>query len=189
MVYGLWTEGGFAASVPGGIGMKMKKGILIAPIFALALGAVPSSFAQQLLASASPAAESVGLPMAATASPVAAKPVASKPLPPKLELAAPAPITWNTGSSVGPAPEAAKPGHLLFGLGNKKKATPYTGPTELVVLPPTPMLDEHGQQKLDWDRRPMFNAPDVQLQDKNGHPMFDRAGKPVFASNPSQPAS
>jgi len=173
--------------------MRMNKGILIAPISALALGAAPSSFAQQLVASASPAAESAGLPIpAATPSPaplagVAAKPVASKPLPPKLELAAPAPVTWNTGSSVGPAPEgAAKPSHTLFG---KKKATAYTGPTELVVLPPTPMLDEHGQQKLDWDRRPMFNSPDVQLQDKDGHPMFDRAGKPVFASNPSQPAS
>jgi len=180
--------------------MKMNKGILIAPIFALALGAVPSSFAQQLIASASPAAESAGLPIPAAApapaplagaSAVAAKPVASKPLPPKLELAAPAPVTWNTGSSVGPVPEGtAKSAHTLFGLGNnKKKATAYTGPTELVVLPPTPMLDEHGQQKLDWDRRPMFNSPDVQLQDKDGHPMFDRAGKPVFASNPSQPAS
>ncbi len=179
--------------------MKMNKGILIAPIFALALGVVPSSFAQQLMASASPVAVSAGLPIpVATPSPaplagasaVVAKPVASKPLPPKLELAAPAPITWNTGSSVGPAPEGAKPAHTLFGLGNnKKKATAYTGPTELVVLPPTPMLDEHGQQKLDWDRRPMFNSPDVQLQDKDGHPMFDRAGKPVFASTTSQPAS
>ncbi len=166
--------------------MKMNKGTLIAPVFALILGAAPLSFAQQLVASASPAP--LPAPASGNASVVTAKPVASKPEPAKLELAAPAPVTWSTGSSVGSAPEgSAKPGHSLFGLGKKKTA--YTGPTELVVLPPTPMLDEHGQQKLDWDRRPMFNAPDVQLQDKNGHPMFDRAGKPVFASTTSQPAS
>jgi len=162
--------------------MKMNKGILIAPMFALMLGVVPSSFAQQLIASASPAGENAGLPSAVTA-----KPVAAKPVPAKLELAAPAPITWNTGSSVGPAPEGSKPAHTLFGLGKKKAA--YNGPTELVVLPPAPLLDEHGQQKLDWDRRPMFTAPDVQLQDKDGHPMFDHSGKPVFASTTSQPAS
>ena len=33
----------------------------------------------------------------------------------------------------------------------------------------------------------MFHAPHVQLQDKDGHPMFDRSGKPVFAPNTTQP--
>jgi len=75
---------------------------------------------------------------------------------------------------------SAKPSH---GLPGKKKAA-YTGPTELVVLPPAPILDQHGTPRLDPDGRPMFTAPDVQLQDKDGHPLFDRSGKPVFASTP-----
>ena len=174
--------------------MKMNKVILIAPIFSLALGAIPSSHAQQLIASASPTGEGAGLPVpAATSAPasaVAAKPVASKPLPPKLEAPAAAPINWSVGSSVGPAPAGeAKPAHTLFGLNKKKATNASNASADLAVLPPTPVLDENGQQKLDWDRRPMFNAPDVQLTDKNGHPMFDKSGKPVFASTTSQPAS
>ena len=122
----------------------------------------------------------------ANSAPPAAKPEVSKPLPAKPEAVVAAPVTWNTGSSVGSAPaENAKETHTLFG---RKKAA-YAGPTELIVLPPKPMLDEHGQQKLDSFGRPMFSAPDVQLQDKDGHPMFDRNGKPVFASTTPRAAS
>jgi len=56
----------------------------------------------------------------------------------------------------------------------------YSGPTEVIKLPPTPLLDEEGKQMLDPDGNPMFNAPVVQKRDKQGHPVFDASGKPVF---------
>jgi hypothetical protein len=63
----------------------------------------------------------------------------------------------------------------------KPKGKPvYTGPTEVITLAPTPMLDEEGKQLLDPDGNPMFNAPVTQMRDKQGHPMFDASGKPVF---------
>jgi len=139
-VFGLWTEAFTTHREMEESRVNMNKGILIAPVFAVALGADPSFFAQQLVASAS----SVPPPAPVLSSAVVAKP--SKPVTAKPELAASAPITWSTESSVGPAPVgSAKPAHTLFG---KKKAA-YAGPTELVVLTPTPVLDEHGQQKLD----------------------------------------
>jgi hypothetical protein len=63
---------------------------------------------------------------------------------------------------------------------SKSKKVEYTGPTEIIVLPPTPMLDEEGKQRLDPDGKPMFNAPVKQQRDKKGHPLFDEKGKPVF---------
>lgn len=62
----------------------------------------------------------------------------------------------------------------------KGKKDAYTGPTEVVVLAPTPMLDEEGKQRLDPDGKPMFNPPVAQQRDKHGHPVFDEHGKPVF---------
>jgi hypothetical protein len=56
----------------------------------------------------------------------------------------------------------------------------YTGPSTIVVLPPTPMLDAEGKQRVDPDGKPMFNPPVQQLRDKKGHPVFDLDGKPVF---------
>jgi hypothetical protein len=56
----------------------------------------------------------------------------------------------------------------------------YSGPNEVIVLPPTPMLDEEGKQRLDPDGKPMFNAPVKQQRDKHGHPLFDEHGQPVF---------
>lgn len=65
--------------------------------------------------------------------------------------------------------------------GKKSKGkTVYTGPTTIVVLAPTPMLDGEGKQRIDPDGKPMFNAPIQQLRDKKGHPVFDVGGKPVF---------
>jgi hypothetical protein len=55
-----------------------------------------------------------------------------------------------------------------------------SGPNTVVELPPTPMLDEEGKQRLDPDGKPMFNPPVKQLRDKKGHPVFDSDGKPVF---------
>jgi hypothetical protein len=91
-----------------------------------------------------------------------------------------APATPATTAKPAAAPVAApvKAGGFL-GIG-AKKAPPYTGPTEIVVLAPTPMLDEEGRQRLDPDGKPMFNAPMKQQRDKFGHPLFDDKGKPVF---------
>ena len=152
--------------------MKTNKILVISPIFALMLGVAQTTSAQQLMASGTvPSA-----PNSAASGSVTAKPVAGKPLVTNLQPVTAAPINWTVGSSVGPAPvSATKQAH-------NKKAAAYTGPTELAVLPPAPVLDANGQQKLDWDRRPMFTAPEIQLQDKNGHPLFDKNGKPVFAA-------
>ncbi|MGD0648562.1 MAG: hypothetical protein ABR971_11260 [Acidobacteriaceae bacterium] len=60
----------------------------------------------------------------------------------------------------------------------KKKI--YTGPNTVIVLAPTPMLDEVGTQRLDPDGQPMFNPAVRQQRDKKGHPLFDDKGKPVF---------
>src|SRR6185437_15291158 len=62
----------------------------------------------------------------------------------------------------------------------KSKKDVYTGPNTIVELPPTPMLDEQGMQRLDPDGKPMWNAPVKQQRDKKGHPLFDEGGKPVF---------
>ncbi len=86
----------------------------------------------------------------------------------------PAPETNPATASA--VPSAKETGGFL-GLGKKEI---YTGPTEIVVLPPAPMLDEEGKQRLDPDGKPMFNAPVKQQRDKYGHPMFDEHGQPVF---------
>ena len=62
----------------------------------------------------------------------------------------------------------------------KGKKDVYTGPSTIVELPPTPMLDEQGMQRLDPDGKPMWNPPVKQQRDKKGHPLFDEGGKPVF---------
>ena len=62
---------------------------------------------------------------------------------------------------------------------NKGKAA-YSGPTTIVVLPATPMLDDEGKQRVDPDGKPMFNPAVQQIRDKKGHPVFDADGKPVF---------
>ena len=115
---------------------------------------LPSFAAALLLAAGVAAAQQP----AATPAPASdAAPVASAP-------AQPAPATH-------PAPEASS---------KHGKKEVYTGPTEIVVLAPTPMLDEEGRQRVDPDGKPMFNAPVKQQRDKKGHPLFDEAGKPVF---------
>src|ERR1700678_639108 len=62
----------------------------------------------------------------------------------------------------------------------KKGKQEYTGPMTLVVLAPTPMLDEDGNQRQDPDGNPMFNPPVKQQRDKFGHPLFDEHNKPVM---------
>lgn len=62
----------------------------------------------------------------------------------------------------------------------KKGKQEYTGPMTLVILPPTPMLDEEGNQRQDPDGKLMFNPPVQQQRDKLGHPLFDKDNKPVM---------
>jgi hypothetical protein len=78
--------------------------------------------------------------------------------------------TPGTAEQAGTVPEKT-------GKGSK---TPYRGSTETIVLPPTPMLDEEGRQRIDPDGHPMFNPPLKQQCDKKGHPWFDADGKPVM---------
>jgi hypothetical protein len=76
-----------------------------------------------------------------------------------------------------PAVSAPQPKPATKG---KKGKQEYTGPTTLVVLEPTPMLDEEGNQRQDPDGKLMFNPPVKQQRDKFGHPLFDEHNKPVF---------
>jgi len=62
----------------------------------------------------------------------------------------------------------------------KQSKEVYTGPDTIVVLPPTPMLDAEGKQRVDPDGKLMFNPPVQQIRDKKGHPVFDTNGKPVY---------
>ena len=56
----------------------------------------------------------------------------------------------------------------------------YTGSDTVEVLPPKPMLNEEGKQRVDPDGNLMFYPVVQQIRDKKGHPVFDRAGNPVF---------
>jgi hypothetical protein len=89
----------------------------------------------------------------------------------------------RTASPASPA-DAAKPpqsaGVAAPAVKGKKGEQVYTGPTTLVVLPPTPMLDEEGKQQQDPDGKLMFNPSVKQQRDKKGHPLFDLKGQPVM---------
>ena len=76
--------------------------------------------------------------------------------------------------------DAAAPAAAKTVARDKKGKEIYTGPANVVVLEPTPMLDEEGRQRLDPEGKPMFNPPVQQQRDKKGHPLFDDAGKPVY---------
>jgi len=80
-------------------------------------------------------------------------------------------------TATAPAAPALQPATLVKG---KKGKQEYTGPTTLVVLQPTPMLDEEGNQRQDPDGKLMFNPPVKQQRDKYGHPLFDAQNKPVM---------
>ncbi len=92
-----------------------------------------------------------------------------------IELAKTDPPTADTKTA--PPSAAAQPAQAVKG---KKGKQEYTGPMTLVTLPPTPMLDEEGNQRQDPDGKLMFNPPVPQQRDKYGHPLFDKDGKPVM---------
>jgi hypothetical protein len=93
----------------------------------------------------------------------------------------PSPTTENAPPDQAPQ-AASKPAPPTSAKGKPAKPVKnaYTGPTTLVVLPATPMLDGEGKQRLDPDGNLMFNPPVKQLRDKKGHPVFDANRKPLF---------
>ena len=136
--------------------MTLRKKRLLAE--ALLLGAL-------LLGGMTAGAQQATAPAASSASdsPAVVTPAASEP------------ATAPQAAAVPPAsPAATKPAKA------KSKKVEYTGPNNVVELPPTPMLDDEGKQQLDPDGKPMFNAPIRQQRDKKGHPLFDENGKPVM---------
>jgi hypothetical protein len=106
--------------------------------------------------------------------PAAANPAASpavSDVPSPASSAAPAAEVTEAAQS---APPPKKP------AASKKGKQPYTGPQDIVELPPSPMLDDEGRQRLDPSGVPMFNPPVKQQRDKQGHPLFNDKGQPVF---------
>jgi hypothetical protein len=88
-----------------------------------------------------------------------------------------APTVGTSAAQATPPPAPAPPAQHAKGKSGKNV---YTGPNTIVVLPPTPMLDGEGKQRVDPDGNLMFNPPVKQIRDKKGHPVFDANGKPVF---------
>jgi hypothetical protein len=83
-------------------------------------------------------------------------------------------------------PAASQPPTKLAPAAGKRAKEVYNGPTDVIVLAPTPMLDTEGKQRVDPDGKLMFNPPVQQIRDKKGHPVFDPAGKPVFETATNQ---
>ncbi len=139
--------------------------VLILPFFALVLSPVcmgqTGTPAPQTDSTTAPAAPQT------TGSPAASAPLVWK------STTLPAAASGEKALEAIEADPSAKPAKP------SKKAV-YTGPTDIIVLPATPMLDEEGRQRLDPDGKPMFNLPVKQQRDKAGHPLFDDAKKPVF---------
>ena len=104
---------------------------------------------------------------------------ASSPIQQSAQPASPTdqPIEDKAVSSLKPPQSSGTAPSVLKG---KKGEQPYTGPTTVVELPPTPMLDEEGKQRQDPDGKLMFNQPVKQQRDKKGHPLFDLKGQPVM---------
>ncbi len=122
----------------------------------------------------------VGAPMLMAAQALAAQDAAPTPA----AATAPAQAVAAPQPAQGAAPQVAVPVSAQPAAKeakkSKEKKAEYTGPNTVIVLPPTPMLDEEGRQRLDPDGQPMFNPPVRQQRDKKGHPLFDANGKPVF---------
>jgi hypothetical protein len=120
-------------------------------------------------------------PAAVTPAPAAAAPAADV-------QAVPAPQAATTAAPQVAAPVKVDPKAAKAQAEQEKKEKKaeeakkkiYTGPNTVIVLAPTPMLDEIGAQRLDPDGQPMFNPAVRQQRDKKGHPLFDDKGKPVF---------
>jgi hypothetical protein len=158
----------------------------------LVVGA-PMLMAVQVLAAqdAAPAVTPAAATEQAAPAPAATTPAATTPAvvatPAAAEQAGPAPQA-TTVAAPQAAPVKVDPKAAKAQAAEEKKEKKaeeakkkiYTGPNTVIVLAPTPMLDEVGTQRLDPDGQPMFNPAVRQQRDKKGHPLFDENGKPVF---------
>jgi len=150
----------------------------------LLVGASMLMVAQVLAAQdATPAATT---PAPAAGAPAATAPAATAPVADVQAVPAPQAATTAAPQVAAPAkvdPKAAKAQaeqEKKEKKAEEAKKKIYTGPNTVIVLAPTPMLDEVGSQRLDPDGQPMFNPAVRQQRDKKGHPLFDDKGKPVF---------
>jgi len=161
-------------------GSMHVRAVLLSPAVALMLLGGTQGLMGQQAATPAQSSETTAPAAAAQTPEAAATPQASS----APEAAAPA--AGSTPAQAGTAPVSVTVPATAKGKGSSgfmgmgKKAPPYTGPTEIVVLAPTPMLDGEGRQQLDPDGKPMFNPPAKQQRDKYGHPVFDEKKQPVF---------
>ena len=152
----------------------------VAPTPAQTAAPVPSPEPQAVVPAPAPepqAAAPAAIPteaQAANPEPQAATPVVAGPVQTATPAAMPAAPVQTAATPAKPV-AAGKPADKP-----KSKKVEYTGPTNVIVLAPTPMLDEEGKQRMDPDGKLMFNPPVSQQRDKKGHPLFDEQGKPVF---------
>ena len=160
----------------------------------LLLVGAPMLMAVQVLAAQDVAPAAAAQAATATTAPAAAAEPATAPAPAEATVqAVPAPVAASTAAPQVAAPQVAAPVKVDPKAAKaqaeeekkEKKAEEakkkiYTGPTNVIVLAPTPMLDEVGTQRLDPDGQAMFNPAVRQQRDKKGHPLFDDKGKPVF---------
>jgi len=151
--------------------MQVRRTVLILPLFAIALTQLAAS--QQPTETAPAPAATTPAPAAASQTPAPATPAAAP-----VWQSTTVPAGGGTPQAAAKPEPPAKPGKPA--KAEKPKKAEYTGPTEVVVLPPSPMLDAEGKQLLDPDGKPMFNPPLNQQRDKKGHPLFDDKGKPVY---------
>jgi hypothetical protein len=122
----------------------------------------------------------VGAPMLMVAQVVHAQDAIPAPTPAPATQAAAAAVPATSSQDTKKADKAQAEEEKKAKKAEEAKKKIYTGPNTVIVLPPTPMLDEEGKQRLDPDGQPMFNAAVRQQRDKKGHPLFDDKGKPVF---------
>jgi hypothetical protein len=118
----------------------------------------------------------VGAPMLMVVQVLAAQDAVPAPTPAATQTAAPGNASQDAKKADKAKAEEEKKAKKV----EEAKKKIYTGPNTVIVLPPTPMLDEEGRQRLDPDGQPMFNAAVRQQRDKKGHPLFNDKGKPVF---------
>ena len=134
---------------------RMNRGSLSALLgFVFVFASIGQLGAQETQAATSPASQP-----AAAASPTDASGAATEQGPSDRAI-----DDKTAASSSTPAQAAATTAPAV--KGKKKGEEVYTGPTTVVELPPTPMLDEEGKQRQAPDGKLMFNPPVKQQRDK-----------------------
>jgi hypothetical protein len=88
-------------------------------------------------------------------------------------------VAQEQSSQAAAAPAPAPASQVAASTAKAKKGA-YTGTMQIIVLPPVPMLDAEGRQRIDPDGKPMFYPQEKQQRDKKGRPRFDEDGRPVM---------